>query len=252
MSFGQTVALGALSGLSILLGMPLARLRTVSKGCHSYLNALAVGVLLFLLVDVLEHAVEPVEEAVEAGGMEGAMLFVLLAVGFIAGLMSLVYYGRQQLQRSSGATPERLAVLIAIGIGLHNFSEGLAIGSSAVGGAQRLALLLILGFGLHNITEAFGIAAPLAGRKSSWGFLLLLGLIGGLPNLIGTLVGYIYVSEALSLLFLSLAAGAIVYVICELLAVGRKLEAHAWSGWGIVTGLLLGFGTEMLLVAAGA
>ncbi len=252
MTFSQTVLLGAISGLSILLGMPIARVRAVSKGCHSYMNALAVGILFFLLIDVMEHAMEPVEEAVELGAAHGVALFCVLAGGFIVGLMSLVYYGRHHLRGASGASPERLAVLIAIGIGLHNFSEGLAIGSAAVGGAHRLAWLLIIGFGLHNITEAFGIAAPLAGRRTSWGFLALLGLIGGMPNLLGTLVGYIYVSEVLSILFLALAAGAIVYVICELLAVGRKLEAHAWSGWGIATGLFLGFGTELILVAVGA
>jgi ZIP family zinc transporter len=114
-----------------------------------------------------------------------------------------------------------------------------------------LAFLLILGFGLHNVTEAFGIAAPLAGQKTSWRFLLLVGLIGGGPNFIGTLIGYSYRSEILAVLFLSLAAGAIVYVIGELLAAGRKLEAHAWTGWGLAAGFFAGLLTDFLLVALG-
>ncbi len=252
MSFSQTLILGAISGLTILLGMPLARLRAVSKGHQSFLNALAIGVLFFLFVDVMEHTFEPVEHALEEGSSVFALFLFVLILGFSVGLMSLVYYGRNAMRKEREISPEQLALLIAVGIGLHNFSEGLAIGNSAVQGELKLALLLIVGFGLHNITEAFGIAAPLAGRKVSWKFLFLAGLIGGGPNLIGTLIGYRYNSEILSVLFLALAAGAIVYVIGELLAIGRRFEAHAWNGWGITIGFFLGLTTDLVLVAVGA
>src|SRR5579883_986243 len=86
-------------------------------------------------------------------------------------------------------SPHTLALLIAIGIGLHNFSEGLAIGQSAVTGAIQLAIVLIIGFGLHNMTEGFGIAGPLSGERVSWKFIALLGLIGGGPTFVGTIVG---------------------------------------------------------------
>jgi ZIP family zinc transporter len=88
--------------------------------------------------------------------------------------------------------------LIAIGIGLHNFAEGLAIGQSAAGGEISLALTLVVGFGLHNATEGFGIVAPLSGgrERPSWRFLGLLGLIGGGPTFFGTLVGQAWVSDA--------------------------------------------------------
>jgi ZIP family zinc transporter len=252
MSFSQTLLLGTISGLTIFLGMPLARLRAISNGYLSFLNALAIGVLFFLFVDVMEHAIEPVEQAISGHGATLPWLLSALIGGFIAGLISLVYYGRHYLRKAGGITPKQLALLIAVGIGLHNFSEGLAIGSSAVQGALKLELLLIIGFGLHNITEAFGIAAPLAGKKSSWGFLLLTGLIAGGPNFLGTLIGYTYTSDTLSVLFLSLAAGAIVYVIGELLAAGRKLEAHAWTGWGLTIGFFAGLLTDFILVAIGA
>ncbi len=252
MSFTHTLFLGAISGLTIILGMPIARLKTKSNARMSFLNAVAIGVLFFLFVDVIEHAVEPVEQAIESESAGLPLLLTVLTIGFVFGLLSLVYYGRYSMRKHGAMSPERLALLIAIGIGLHNFSEGLAIGNSAAQGELKLALVLIIGFGLHNITEAFGIAAPLAGKNVSWGYLSLLALIGGGPNFVGTLVGYSFVSDSLSILFLSVAAGAIVYVIGELLAAGRKFEEHLYSGWGLVLGFLAGLFTDFILVAVGA
>src|SRR6185312_7566210 len=128
-------------------------------------------------------------------------------------------------RRGRAQTSKRVALAIAVGIGLHNFAEGLAIGSSAQAGAISLAVLLIVGFGVHNATEGFGIAGPLAGQPVSWGFLGLSGLIAGGPTFLGTLVGYRFTSQTISILFLALASGAIMYVIGELFAVGRKLES---------------------------
>jgi ZIP family zinc transporter len=148
---------------------------------------------------------------------------------------------------------QRLAVMIAIGLGLHNFSEGLAIGQSAATGEIAFALTLIVGFALHNVTEGFGIAAPMASdsERPAWGFLLLLGLIGGGPTFIGTVIGYSFVSDFLYVLFLTLAAGALLYVIDEMFAVGRKmLSRSAWS-WGLLIGFLAGLLTDLLLVYLG-
>jgi ZIP family zinc transporter len=145
-------------------------------------------------------------------------------------------------------------MLIAVGIGLHNFSEGLAIGQSAAAGEISLAVLLIVGFGLHNATEGFGIVAPLAGEPSrpSWGFLALLGLIGGGPTLVGTLVGQSFVNDTVSVAFLAAAAGSILYVIVQLLRVAQNLGRRTLMYWGLVLGLLLGFATDFVIVAAGA
>src|SRR5262249_18064285 len=116
-------------------------------------------------------------------------------------------------------SPARLlAVFIAVGIGLHNFSEGLAIGQSAASGDVARAVPLIVGFGLHNATDGFGIVAPLTGEAEppTWGFLITLGLIGGGPTFFGTLLGQAWTSTALSVTFLAHAAGSILYVVVEL------------------------------------
>ena len=158
-----------------------------------------------------------------------------------------------ELTRTKPSPAAQLALMIAIGIGLHNFAEGLAIGNSAASGEISLAVLLIIGFGLHNATEGFGIVAPLAaeGTRPSWAALGLLGLIGGGPTFIGTLIGQRVVNETLSVAFLGLAAGSILYVVIELLAVARRSGLKELTTWMILLGLLLGFATDAIVTAAG-
>jgi zinc transporter, ZIP family len=231
MSFGETLVLGTFAGLTIFLGLPIARLRVLSAKHLAFLNAFAIGVLFFLFVDIIHHAAEPVEVAIRGGINAGLWpLLAALVGGFLVGLLGLVYYGRRALAAGGTHVPQRLAMLIATGLGLHNFSEGLAIGASAQKGEIALAVTLVVGFGLHNFTEAFGIAGPLVGQRASWGLLLGAGLLAGGPNFLGTIIGYGFSSDTVSVLFLALAGGALVFVIGELLA-----------------GML----TDLLLVAAG-
>ena len=149
-------------------------------------------------------------------------------------------------------TPQTLALIIATGIGLHNFSEGLAIGQSAAVGALQLAAVLIIGFGLHNMTEGFGIAGPLAGQSVSWKFIFLAGLIGGGPTFLGTAVGIAFHSPQLFLFCLALAAGAILYVVAELLGVARRFKSPEIVMWGLLVGFLLGYATDLVVTFAGA
>jgi ZIP family zinc transporter len=144
--------------------------------------------------------------------------------------------------------------MVAVGIGLHNFAEGLAIGNSAASGEIALAVLLIIGFGLHNATEGFGIVAPLAvaGSRPSWGYLGVLGLIGGGPTFVGTLIGQRFTNDTVSIAFLALAAGSILYVVIELLAVGRRMAAKEITTWGLLIGLMAGFATDAIVTAGGA
>ncbi len=277
MSTAQTLVLGAIAGFTIFLGLPIGRMQNVSAATKAFLAATATGILIFLFWDVMSGAVAPVEAALEEGrGGRFAWLAFLLTAGFFVGLMSLVYYDAWMKRRRrraflgpgaastaefehdhhfTGMSPARwLAIFIATGIGLHNFSEGLAIGQSAAANQVSLAIVLIIGFGLHNATEGLGICAPLTGDKElpSWGFLGLLGLIGGGPTFLGTLVGQAWVSESVSIIFFALAAGSILYVVMELLNVSRLLASKTLVTWGVLFGLVLGFGTDFILVAAGA
>ena len=155
---------------------------------------------------------------------------------------------------SSWSTARRLALLIAVGIGLHNFGEGLAIGGSAASGAINLATMLVIGFALHNATEGFGVVAPLAaeGERPSWSFLLLMGVIGGGPTFLGTAVGRQFTSDAVSVVFLTLAAGSILYVIVQLLGVAHRSGRKELLYWGLLAGLAAGFITDMVVTAGGA
>jgi ZIP family zinc transporter len=278
MSDGEVLILGAVAGFTIFLGLPIGRVRNPSLALKAFLNAVAVGILLFLFWDVLAGAFETVESALTNANDHGASWWRFLGLaalffGAIAvGLLSLVYYDRWLSRRrpaGPGAAsaselaagriarltePQRLAFFIALGIGFHNFSEGLAIGQSAAAGEVSLALLLIIGFGLHNATEGFGIVAPMAaeGERPSWSFLLLLGLIGGGPTFVGTLIGQSFVNDTVFMGCLALAAGSILYVVIELLNVARKLGHRELATWGIVIGLFAGFATDLILVAAGA
>jgi zinc transporter, ZIP family len=276
-SGAQIALLGAIAGFTIFLGLPVGRARNLSMPMRAFLNAGAAGILVFLLIEVWEHGFEPIEHAVEDAEWATLVGKGTLFVGLFAiGLVGLVYYDRRLASRApdrpigpGAATaesirlssrvhhlsePKRLALLVAIGIGLHNFSEGLVIGQSAANDEIKLALLLVIGFGLHNSTEGFGIVGPLCAEseRPSWGFLGVMGLIAGGPTLVGTLVGQSVVNETLNMAFLALAAGSILYVIVQLLNVGFRLAHKEMLVWGLFAGVVLGFGTELVLVAAGA
>ena len=283
MSDAQILLLGFIAGATILLGLPVGRMKRPAPELRQLLNATAAGVLLFLLWDVLTAAFEPLEEPVEElgnghGGELGEVLGygVLFFGGLTIGLMGLIYYEAWMKRRIAAArrrsdgpgtmpaqqTPLRgvatwssarqLALFIAVGIGLHNLAEGLAIGGAAADGELDLAIVLVIGFGLHNATEGFGITAPLAadGDRPSWAFLLTLGAIGGGPTLVGTLIGQSFTSDPVSVIFLTLAAGSILYVVIQLISIGVK-HRRELLGWGILLGLTAGFVTDLIIDAAG-
>jgi ZIP family zinc transporter len=281
MSEAPTLLLGFIAGVTILLGLPLGRLRTPAPGLRMFLNATAIGILVFLVWDVLTHAWEPIDTALGqlhdgSGGLGPVVGYgALFLAGLNFGLLSLAGYetwmtrrhspspptggpgamaATELTERSSWTPARRLALLIAVGIGLHNFGEGLAIGGSAAKGEIALATLLVIGFALHNATEGFGIVAPLAaaGDRPGWGFLLVMGLIGGGPTFLGTAVGHQYTSDALSVVFLTLAAGSILYVIIQLLGVAQRSERRSLLYWGVLAGLAAGFITDMIVTAGGA
>jgi len=262
MNIVQTAVLGAFAGLTIYLGLPMGRAEHVSDRARAFLTMTSVGILIFLLFDVLSNIQAPIEQVLgdvtagKAGVGDVVFLVGIFAVGLTVGLLSLVAF-ESRFMRSRGGlptppSPARLAMMIATGLGLHNFSEGLAIGQSAAGGQIALAGLLIVGFGLHNATEGFGIVGPLTGTKPSWGFLALAGMMGGGPTFLGTLVGYSFVSRPVSILFLALAAGAILYVIGELYHVARRPGVKSIAMTGLLVGFFVAYGTDLILKIAGA
>src|SRR5258708_1090820 len=205
MGFTETVALGAIAGGTIFLGLPLGRIRGVDDRLRVCLAMFSVGILAFIFMDVTNHGAEIIETPVthykaptaSFGPVLG--LFALLTAGFTVGTAGISAIERrlrfrrsapapvaggdatavlsaEQLAQAAGAEEVRLRALqtgmvIAMAIGLHNFAEGLAIGVSAKAGAIGLATVLIIGFGLHNATEGFGIVGPLGGARPSWPWL---------------------------------------------------------------------------------
>jgi len=278
MSTPEILLLGAIAGVTIFLGLPIGRME-VGPNTRSGLSALATGILIFLFWDVMSEAVHPIEGALNAHHWgRFSWLSALGVAGFGLGLMSLVYYegwmkrraGRRsstlvgpgaaavdeflERQRLDLANPAiRLSFLIAIGIGVHNFAEGLAIGQAAAASEIGLAVTLIIGFGLHNATEGFGICGPLSGEgiRPSWRLLGLLGLIGGGPTFLGTVVGQAWASTAVSVVFFTVAGGSILYVVQELFAVNRKYGHSVLITWLLMAGILLGFATDFVVTAAG-
>jgi ZIP family zinc transporter len=278
-SASQISALGAIAGFTIFLGLPIGRLRAHLPRTKAFLNALAIGILVFLLWDVLTHAWDPADGALSDHHYGQAVTYGLVMMACVAaGLIGLVYFDRWLKNRTEGLRPEgpgaatarpaalpaaadatrlralQLSLMIAVGIGMHNFGEGLAIGTSAAAGQISLAVLLVIGFGAHNATEGFGIVAPLsaAAERPSWGRLIVLGLIGGGPTFLGTIVGQQVTTPLLGVAFLALAAGSILYVIIEMLAVARASRLKELVTWGILAGLVLGFATDAIVTAAGA
>jgi zinc transporter, ZIP family len=282
MSEATTVLLGAIAGGTIFLGLPLGRLDKLSPAKRNFLATVSAGILLFLFWDVVSEGwglVDTVVQKAKDGGPAGpVVLRVSLFIGaFLAGIFGISFAERAVLRRrpmkpaagGSAATAEAagidsraivdeakhaalaLGMLIAVAIGIHNFSEGLAIGVSARAGQVTLAGTLIVGFALHNATEGFGIVGPLQDVKPSWRWLIVAGLVGGGPTFLGTLVGFRVSSEPLQLAFFALAAGAILFVVGELWNAAAKRASRNLVLTGIATGFLLGIGTDLILSFAG-
>ena len=283
MGFAETVALGAIAGSTIFIGLPLGRMHAVDDRVRVCLAMFSVGILAFIFMDVTSHGLAILQTALDeykahtAGFGHLLGLFALLAAGFVTGTAGISAIERRLRSRrkpppaaAGGDATLTLAdapahveidearrralqsgMVIAVAIGLHNFAEGLAIGVSAKAGAVGLATVLIIGFGLHNATEGFGIVGPLGGARPSWSWLLRAGLIGGVPTFLGTLVGYQVTSDPLELLFYALAGGAVLYVIGEIWTGMRRYGHHTLGLYMIAAGFLVGVGTDLIVAYGG-
>ncbi|HLA14854.1 MAG TPA: hypothetical protein VJZ25_07505 [Gemmatimonadaceae bacterium] len=204
--------------IPVILGMLwLPAIRRISAGVMLFLMAATVGLLLFLGIDATAEALELTGELSDA--FQGV---AIVGIGIVGTWLLLDAVARQQhlSERTEAGARMSLATVIAIGIGLHNLGEGLAIGAAYAIGAAALGTFLVIGFIIQNITEGLGIIMPIAKDSPPLRRLAVLGLIGGVPAIIGAWIGGLVHSPPLSILFLSIGAGAVFQVAYE---IARKL-----------------------------
>ncbi len=220
----------------------------VGKRGLDFLLALTIGLLVFLLVDATNEGLEMAREI--PGSFQGTALFLF---GAVAAFLALEALGTTLTARRKASVGWATALLVAVGIGLHNFGEGLAIGAAFALGEAALGTLLIIGFTLHNTTEGLAIIAPLARERVPIRDLLVLGLIGGVPTILGTWLGGLVYSPVLSVLFLSIGAGAIAQVvnlIARQMAGGETISRYFARGpvlAGLAVGFVIMYSTGMLV-----
>jgi ZIP family zinc transporter len=240
----ELIGLGAIAGvIPVYLGILAALLlgKVLPRTWEGGLIGVATGVLVYLFFDLMHEAVEL------TGARDGLSWILFLGslglslIGLVALESSQVFAGR------SGNRVLSLPYMIAVGMGLHNLGEGLAIGASYASGQWALSMLLVTGFGLHNGTEGFGIVGaagktPISGRD-----VFLLGLIAGAPTCIGTFLSGQGLSPYFSICFYTLAAGSLLYVILSLTAMSYTATRRLQVAVGMFFGISLMFITAMIL-----
>lgn len=231
-----------------LLWLPF--IKKIGKNKYHFFLALTAGLLLFLGIDSVEEALKVSEESL-AGSFNGALLVATVIVLSFLGL----YYSAEKLVKRAESSrmtkPVAIALMIAIGIGLHNFGEGLAIGAAVGLGSIAFSTFLIVGFALHNTTEGIAIAAPMSRGKTMIGKLAGLGMIAGAPAIFGAWVGGFVYSPFAAVVFLSIGAGAIFQVIITILRwireEGDKNLSSAAVASGFAVGMLIMYLTSIFV-----
>jgi zinc transporter ZupT len=231
-----------------LLWLPF--IKKIKKSKYHFFLALTAGLLLFLGIDSIEEAIEVSDESL-ADSFNGTLLVATITVLSFLGL----YYTGEKLVKKSETSrltkPVAIALMIAIGIGLHNFGEGLAIGAAVGLGSIAFSTFLIVGFALHNTTEGIAIASPMSREKTVIWKLAAMGMIAGAPAIFGAWVGGFVYSPFSSVIFLSIGAGAIFQVIITILkwirAEGDKNLSSAAVASGFAVGMLIMYATSILV-----
>jgi ZIP family zinc transporter len=224
-----------------LLWLPF--IKKISKQKYHFFLALTAGLLLFLAIDSIEEAVDAFDENL-ANGFNGTLL---VATVVVLSFLGLYYLGNKLVKKadSSGLTkPVAIALMISVGIGLHNFGEGLAIGAALGMGSIAFSTFLIVGFALHNTTEGIAIAAPMSRGRLMIGKLILMGLIAGSPAIFGAWIGGFAYSPFTSVIFLAVGAGAIFQVIVVIMKWIQEENKKNLSSFAVISG----FATGMLVM----
>ena len=249
-TFASFTLIGLYVGvIPIFLGLLWApALRRIGRRGMVFLLALTIGLLIFLGVDAVNEAVE--QASAVAGPFQG---IGLVGLGLVLTVLLLEAIGRRQASTGRGDSERRLAVatMIALGIGLHNLGEGLAIGAAYAVGEVAFGAFLVVGFIIQNITEGLAIVAPVARDRPSVGRLALLGLLGGAPAILGTWIGGLTHFQPLSVVFLAIGAGAVFQVAWEIGRLVRTEEAKTAAPLlrfgGIAAGMLVLYATGVLI-----
>ncbi|MBA2504797.1 MAG: ZIP family metal transporter, partial [Thermoleophilaceae bacterium] len=249
--FGLLALIGLYVGvIPVAIGMVwLPWLRRSSRELVRFLLALTVGLLAFLGIDALLEGVEFAGAGAQAFG--GAALVWLGAVAAYIGLAGVDSALKKRNVEADGKTKAgTLALLVAVGIGLHNLGEGLAIGSAYAIGSLALGAALIVGFAIHNTTEGLAIVAPVAKEPPSLRRLVVLGLIAGAPVILGAVIGATAFNPSLAALMLGLGAGAIAQVAVQIAPSLRDSDGRLLNGItasGLLAGLALMYVTGLLI-----
>lgn len=285
--FGIAILLGVYVGVvPVYLGLfSLPVLQRLKREWLDFLVCLTLGIMLFLFVDVAAEALEaadklPAAIAVPADGQasvppldkllydtfgadSGTILGPLfMLTGFALGVLGLVEFGRRLDRLKEAGTvwsglfnpttlsPQmQLALLVSLGIGLHNLGEGLAVGVAYGSQSFALATVLIFGFAVHNVSEGIAIVSPISRSQVDLRMLALLGLLAGGPTIIGTLIGIYIFSNALSIVFFAIAAGAILYVVIEITtSLGDRFRNSHLNYLGVMAGFTVMYLTSLLVL----
>ncbi len=247
-NFPELVALSTVMGLSIFLSMPVVLHKRMASRTITILNSAAIGILVFLLADIFSDAA-PVIYSNSSNIFVANATYALAFSVAVAGCY-LVLFATEHRSRGTKATPMSLALIVALAIGFQNLTEGLVFGASWAVGAVGLSTVVFVGFFLQNVTEGFPIAAPLLGQSDRrLGVLAMFFLIGGLPTIIGGVVGFFYSSTLFDLVFDALAIGAILYSILPMLRTAFRPAVPPEATYtkqrltylGILLGFLVGF-----------
>lgn len=247
---GKYYAIFALLGLlvgviPIFLGLTwFPILRNLNERAMSFLLSFTVGLLLFLGVDSFDEALELREKV--AGPLQSAMLILIASVGSFLLISAAGNWVARRQATKEPVTPSKgvgaaVAGMIAIGIGIHNFGEGLSIGAAYTTGAVSLGGLLVLGFMIHNTTEGIAIVAPLAKSGSKLRQLIGLGIVAGVPTILGAWLGGFAYSPMWALISLAIGTGAIFQVVYVILKNQEEGLVDWLSRGPTFAGLMLGF-----------
>jgi zinc transporter ZupT len=220
----------------------------MSQAKYKFFLALTVGLLLFLGIDAITEGLEISAEKL-AGSFNGPLLIATIVIASFLGL----YYTSEKLVSRAAASVSKsvaIALMVSIGIGLHNLGEGLAIGAAIGLGEVALSTFLIVGFTIHNTTEGLAIAAPMARQKPMIGRLAIMGFIAGAPAILGAWIGGFEYSPFFAIMFLSIGAGAIFQVVASILGWIRQDEKGFISApiaAGITVGMLIMYVTSIFV-----